>query len=112
MFAKAVLPSPIRGGKKKRYVVNSILSTCLRQWQVRDLVLLWEEVRRNANQQIKANKSVPLSHINTQRALFLAKEGCYCDAMCSLNSQGCASHEDSQALDKLWQRHLAYHLLD
>ena len=100
MFAKAVLRSPPRGGKKKRYVVSSILTSRLQQWQSGELVSLWEEVRGAALQLGKRKKS-SLSQANARRALFLAKEGRFRDAMRSLTSKGCASDDDVEVVEDL-----------
>ena len=51
IFAKAVLRSPPRGGKKKRYVVSAFLSNRLHQWQAGDIVSLWKDARLDAAQQ-------------------------------------------------------------
>ena len=41
------------------------------------------------------------SQNNAHRALFLAQEGRFCDAMQSLSSQGCASDDDVKVLNGL-----------
>ena len=48
MFAKCVLRSPPRGGRKKRHVVKSGIISRLHRWQRNELVELWKEVRTEA----------------------------------------------------------------
>ena len=109
MSAKAVLCSPPRGGKRKRYTVSALLKSHLQQWQNGCLVSLWEEVRSKAGQQSKSTSYVntdrSLKQSNARRATFLAREGRYGDAARSLQSQGCASENDSDALQDLINRH-------
>ena len=109
MFAKAVLRSPPRGGKRKRYVVSALLKSRLQQWQNGCLVSLWEEVRSEAGQQSKSTSYVntdrSLQQSNARHATFLAREGRYGDAAWSLQSQECASENDSNTLQDLINRH-------
>jgi hypothetical protein len=86
IFAKAVLRSPSRGGKRKRYVVCSILQSRLLRWQSGDSISLWEDARREASQNCRFNhgRSPPLSRVNARRSIFLAREGRYGDAVRAL----------------------------
>ena len=51
------------------------------------------------------NTDRSLQQSNDRRATFLAREGRYGDAARSLQSQGCASENDSDALQDLINRH-------
>ena len=101
MFAKAVLCSPPRGGKSKRCAVKTILNTRLLRWKKGDLCGLWQEAKAEA----RPRKVLSVQHSNSIQALRLAKEGRYGDAMRSLSSQGCASHDNEDALTDLQRRH-------
>ena len=72
------------------------------------MVLLWQEVRNEAQQKTNSTKTASLSQFNAHRALFLAKERRFRDAMRSLYSQGCASQDDGEALKELQERHPSY----
>lgn len=86
--------------------MSAILTDRLRRWQAGDLVSLWEDARIEGGQQLSAvRKKKSLGKLNAQRALFLAKEGRFRDAMRSLNSQGCAQQNDTEALQELHQLH-------
>ena len=101
MFAKTVLRSPPRGGRSKRCAVKTILNTCLLRWKEGGLCGLWQEAKADA----RPRKVLSVQHSNSIRALRLAKEGRYGDAMHSLSSQGCASHDNEDALTDLQRRH-------
>ena len=47
LFAKAVLRSPLRGGRRRRYVVQSLISDRLHRWQDENgIIALWDETRQ------------------------------------------------------------------
>ena len=109
LFAKAVLRSPPRGGKKKRYVVSATLSSRLHQWQAGDFIARWRKARLDASQRSNARR-ISQRQLNTKRALFLARKGCFRDAMRLLNSQGCAREDNTKALEELNRHHPRHQL--
>ena len=89
VFAKATLRLPPRGGRRKRCVVSSLISSRLRRWQSGDLVSLWVEARADAN----ANPSLSspdqiqdCSQRNARKALSHAREGKFGSAIRILGS--------------------------
>ena len=107
-FAKATLRLPPRGGRRKRCVVSSLISSPLRRWQSGDLVSLWVEARADAN----ANPSLSspdqtqdCSQRNARKALGHAREGKSGSAIRILGSNGCVAHDDTSALEDLRCRH-------
>ena len=103
LFPKAVLRTPPRGGKKKRYVVGVLLSSRLRRWQQGDLVALWAEVHADAKPYSTDPFTTALA--NSRRTLRIAQEGRFNDAMCALGASGCASPENVGALNDLLSCH-------
>ena len=112
LFAKAVLHLPHRGGRKKRLVIHSLLTSCLHHWQEGALTALWEEARCDANLTYHNFEHNPesLKRCNIHRALNLAKEGRYGLAMRSLGSLGCAASDDNEAFEELVGRHPTHNL--
>ena len=96
MFAKAFLHSSPRGGRSKRCAAKTILNTRLLCWKEGDLCGLWQEAKAEA----RPRKVLSVQRSNSIRALRLAKEGRYGDAMRSLSSQGCASHDNEDAINR------------
>ena len=103
LFVKTVLRTPSRGGKKKRHVISACLLPRLKQWQSGDLVSLWIDARSAAGHRRNVKQSSSMK--KKQRALFLAREGRYGDAMQSLRSNGCAPVDDMSAFEELKHRH-------
>ena len=103
IFAKCILRTPSRGGRKKRYVVSSLLSSHLNRWHEGQLVDLRREARNDAVPRIFQNNSTKKRNIN--RSINLAQEGRYGDAIRALTYTGCAPHHDKDALNKLKYRH-------
>ena len=64
MFSKAVLRCPPRAGKKKRFVVKSMLQNRLEQWQLGDLTNLWKDARVEATHRKIHNRPVSQSKRN------------------------------------------------
>jgi len=110
LVAKAVLRSPPRGGRRKRYVVSACISTRLRRWQQGELVALWREARSDGLPRAATSGVESVASDNARRALRLATEGRYGDAMRALGSTGCASPADPAALQELQDRHPAAEL--
>ena len=105
MFAKSVLRTPPRGGRRKRHVIKSLFLSRLQRWQQGHLVDLWEETRRDVISLESCCDSTSVRKSNIRRALRLAQEGRYGDATRSLASQGCTPHSSRDALLDLLQRH-------
>ena len=105
LLPKVILRSPLRGRRKKRYVVEALISKRLHRWQEGDLVFLWEEARSEAKCKLTNMDSFPISKVNAGRALRYAREGRYSDAMRALGVAGCASHDNTEALKNLVSRH-------
>ena len=105
LLAKSVLRSPPRGGRKKRYVVSACIGARIRRWQQGELVALWREAREKGRPRTATCGTEALARRNARRALRLAAEGRYGDAMQSLGSPGCASPADSEALKEMLARH-------
>ena len=106
---------PPKGGKKKRYVFKAILMSRLELWQSGDLLSLWKDARLDANcslSQRHGNNSTTQNVRNRKRALVLAREGRYRNAMRSLSSLGTASPDDSDVLSQLQQCHPQHILPD
>ena len=57
IVAKCSLRTPPRGGRKKRHVVLTLLSSRLNCWQEGQLVDLWREARNDAVSRIFQNNS-------------------------------------------------------
>ena len=108
LLAKAVLRSPPRGGRKKRFVVASLIQTRLRRWLDGDIISLWEESRKDAHSfrphSLRSLDDVSSSP-NIAKALSKAKEGRYSAAMRSLGASPCASPDNPEALKDLIARH-------
>ena len=96
---------PSRGGKKKRHVAKAELLSRPLKWQTGDLIGLWEDARIDAKRHDQKSKHFTVAGANAKRALHLAREGRYSYAMKTLGSLGCASLDDTSALDELRQRH-------
>ena len=104
LLAKATLRSPPRGGRKKRYAVGASIVARLKRWQQGDLVALWQEARAEGKH--RGNRSgTELSKTNASRALRLAAEGRFRDAMRALGSHGSALSTDPAALEEMQRRH-------
>ncbi|XP_062512774.1 uncharacterized protein LOC134188624 [Corticium candelabrum] len=110
MLAKATLRCPPRGGRKKRYVVKEILSSRLQRWLDGDILSLWLDVKAETNPCHVSLNSSNTATTNTRRSLRLASEGRYSDALQALGSRGCASHDSSEALEELANRHPVHDL--
>ena len=111
MFAKAVLRCPPRGGRKKRYVVKSILQSRLDRWQSGDLPSLWADARADAISHMSSSSKKPsIAQNNARRSLALAREGRFRDAMRVLGSYGLAASDDNDAIHELQQRHPCHSL--
>ena len=108
LLPKAVLRCPSKGGKKKRHVVKAELLSRLQKWQTGDLVGLWEDARIDVKRHNQKSKHFTVAGTNAKRALRLAKEGRYSNAMKALGSLDCAPLDDTSALDELRQRHPEY----
>ena len=76
------------------------MTSRLLRWQKGELSSLWQEARQDSRQKL-FNSSVSVSQANSCRALKLAKEGRYSDAMNALRSQGCASTSNTSAIKEL-----------
>ena len=112
-FAKSVLRVPHRGGKTRRHVIKSLFLSCIKQWQIGDMVSLWLEARNDASRfDNKSFTSVDVGISNARRAIRLAREGRYIDAVRSLSSEGCADHNNSAAYEELLSRHPDCQLAD
>ena len=105
MFAKCALRSPPRGDRQKRHVVKASILSRLRRWQRAELVELWREVRTDARPREASCGSEAVARGNARRALRLAMDGRYGDAMQALGSHGCASPSDDEALQDMLRRH-------
>ena len=104
LLAKATLRSPPRGGRKKRYAVGASIVARLKRWQQGDLVALWQDARAEGKH--RGNSSgTELSKTNTSRALRLAAEGRFRDAMRPLGSHGSALSTDPAALEEMQRGH-------
>ena len=90
LLPKAVLRTPPRGGKKKWYVVGVLLSSRLRRWQDKDLVTLWAEAHADAKPRKYNTGPSTTALANSRRALRIAREGRFSDAMRALGAAGCA----------------------
>ena len=89
--------------------MSATLSRRLCQGQAGDFITLWREARLDASQQSNGRR-ISQRQLNTKRALFLAREGCFRDAIRSLNSQGCAQEDNTKALEELRRRHPSHQL--
>ena len=105
VFPKSVLRVPPRGGKKKRHLMKSLLTSRLKQWQSGNFVSLWLDARSDASSNRAGPAPADVRKSNARRSIKLAREGRYGDAIRSLLSQGCASHNDCHALYDLTSRH-------
>ena len=83
--------------KKEVFLNQNCFDFCLKQWQKGDFVSLWLAARAEASNSCRAAHA-DVRKGNVHRCIKLAQEGRYGDAVRSLLSQGCASHDDSQAL--------------
>ena len=70
-----------------------------------DLIGLWEDARIDDKHHNQKSKHFTVAGANAKRALRLAREGRYSNAMKALGSLGCAPLDDTSALDELRQRH-------
>ena len=105
MFAKCVLRVPQRGGRKKRYVIKSLISSRLHRWQNGELLDLWQEAVSEATSSNPSLDPASVKKSNIRRCRKLAQDGRFADAMRSLTSQGCASSNAEDALQDLYHRH-------
>ena len=105
MFAKCVLRVPPRGGRKKRYVIKSLISSRLQRWQDGVLIDLWQEAQLDAHPLNQNLDPSAVRESNVRRCRKLAQDGRFADAMRSLTSQGCASYNAEDALQDLHRRH-------
>ena len=97
---------PHRGGKARRHVIKNVFLSRIKQWQNGDMVSLWLEARIDASRpDNKTFTSVDVGKSNARRAIRLAHEGRYSDAVHSLSSEGCADHNNSAAYEELLSRH-------
>ena len=70
------------------------------------MVSLWLEARNDASRlDNKSFTSVDVGISNARRAIRLAREGRYSDAVRSLFSEGCADHNNSAAYEELLSLH-------
>ena len=82
----------------------------LQRWQQGDLVALWREAREDGRPRQASYGAEAVTKANSRRALRLAVEDRYGDAMLSLGSIGTASPSDPAALEEMRQRHPAHEL--
>ena len=105
LLPKAVLRPPPRGGKKKRYVVDALISSRLRRWQDGDLQALWLEACNNSNSKRSSTNVGNAVHGNVKRSLRLARDGRYSDAMRALGFSGYAPSDNVDVLKDIISRH-------
>ena len=104
-FAKAVLRSPPQGGRKRRYVIQSLISNRLHRWQEENgIIALWDEARLEPHRKTQKDGGSEALN-NAHRALRWAREGRYSDALRSLGSHDVAPSSDTTALLELQNRH-------
>ena len=105
LFAKAVLRSPPRSGRRRRYVIKSLISDRLLCWQEDNgIIALWDEARSESHHWNRGKEGVEALN-NARRALRWAREGRYSNALRALGSQGIAPPSDTTALLELQKRH-------
>ena len=105
LFPKAVLRPPPRGGRKKRYAVDALIVSRIRRWQDGDLEALWLEARNDSSSRRAPSNVGDAVRGNVKRALRLAREGRYSDAMQALGSIGYAPSDNVDALNDIMSRH-------
>ena len=89
-----------RGGKKKHYVVDALISSRLCRWQDGDLQALWLEACNNSNTKRSPTNVGNAVHGNVKRSLRLAR-----DAMRALGSSSYAPSDNVDALKDIISRH-------
>ena len=105
LLPKAVLRPPPSCGKKKRYVIDALISSRLRRWQDGNLQALWLEACKNSNSKRSPTNVGNTVHGNAKRSLRLAREGRYSDAMRALGSSGYAPSDNVDAVKDIISRH-------
>ena len=107
MFAKLVLRSPPRAGRKKRYLVGSLVAERLSQWRSgAGIMSLWQDACAEATPpgDTVASEDV-LARDNVRRALRWAFHGRYGNALQALGSKGVAPFTDVTAREELLRCH-------
>ena len=107
MFAKLVLRSPPHAGRKKRYLVGSLVAERLSQWRSgAGIMSLWQDACAEATPpgDTVASEDV-LARDNVRRALQWASHGRYGNALQALGSKGVAPFTDITAREELLRCH-------
>lgn len=96
LFPKAVLFSPLRGGRNSSRNLTTTIADRLRRWSQGQFISLWNEARANqAKVQRRTRRQLnPTQDYNARRAEKLARSGQYGRAIQALSSCGLA--EDSE----------------
>ena len=105
LFPKAVLRPPPRGGRKKWCAVDALIVCRIRRWHDGDLEALWLEARNDSSSRRAPSNVGDAVRGNVKRALRLAREGRYSDAMQALGSIGYAPSDNVDALNDIMSRH-------
>ena len=110
LVPKLVLCSPPRAGKKKRYLVGSLLCDRLNKWKsgVGGILDLWQAagaLQRGSSARSVATSAESLEKGNIRRALRWASDGRYGNALRALGARGVASYDNVAARDDLIHRH-------
>ena len=103
MFAKLVLRSPPCAGRKKRYLVGSLVTERLSQWRSgAGIMCLWQDACDEATPpgNTVASEDV-LARNNVRRALWWASHGRYSNALQALGSKGVAPFTDVATKEEL-----------
>ena len=113
MFSKSVLRLPHRDGNKKRVVIHSLISTCLRQWQDGDLVQNYgnqPDSMLDFYAMFGTTTVVSNATLLHGRAMNLSKHSRYGQATQCLSSLGCALDDDVEVFQELLERHPSHSL--
>ena len=105
LLPKAVLRPPPRGGRKKRYVVAKLIIERLHRWLDGDLEALWLEALNEVPNKTPSILTADVADSNAKRAIRLAQEGRYSDAMRALVANGRTSPDNVEALNDIIARH-------
>ena len=98
-------PEDPTGGRKKRYVVANLIIERLHRWLDGDLEALWLEARNEVPHKTPSTLTVDVADSNAKRAIRLAQEGQYSDAMRALVANGRTSADNVEALNDIIARH-------
>ena len=75
-------------------MVGALITARLNRWQDGDIAALWVEARNEARIRRTGSDVALPAHKNARRALRLAQEGRFSDAMRTLGTAGCASSDN------------------